>query len=378
MRDNLLKKISFTFIAFTTILVLVIVYFSLSKAEIIITPVFKKVETNFTILAKETFDSQDSNAISANFSETIEQEQDIFPVKETDQEIKTNIVGKATIFNLTSIDRRLVATTRLLSPDNILYRIKKNVFIPANGKIETEIYADKPGKESEISKGVYFIIPGLQMQIQDKVYAQSFEPMTGGIKKNKIVMKKDIENATNKLKEKILEKNQKKINESIIADEKNRFIPCLFVSEIIETTKNAEIGEQKDKFNLGIKLKITAINFDKEKLLKIAKAKLIEKISSYQKLVNPLQNFIYSIEQFNSKTKEVIIKVHLEGMAILNPKSEILNKNKLIGLNKKELEEYLNQFNEIQKTEIKFSPFWTKKTPTIKDHIEIIVTQKNI
>jgi len=123
---------------------------------------------------------------------------------------------------------------------------------------------------------------------------------------------------------------------------------------------------------LKIKLKITAINFDKEKLLKIAKNKLSEKINFYQEFVNPLQNFIFSVEKYNSLTKEAVIKVHLEGIATLNSKSEILNKNKLINLKKKELEEYFNQF-EIQKTEIKFSPFWTTKTPKIKNHIKLII-----
>lgn len=372
--DSLLKKISITFIALTILLILVIVYFSFSKAIITITPNFKKVETNFTILAKETFESQDLNVISANFSETIEEERDIFPSQETNAEVKTRIAGKVRIFNLTSTDRRLVATTRLLSPDNILYRLKQDTFIPANGKIEAEVYADQLGKESEILKETDFIIPGLQKQIQDKIYAQSYEPMKGDVKKNKIITEKNIENATNKLKEKILEKYQKEIN-NLSINEKNSLIPSLLISEIIEIKKDAEIGEQKDEFNLGIKCKIISINFDEEKLLKIAKAKLLEKISSSQELINPLRNFIFSVEQYDSKTKSVAIKVHLEGTSTLNPKSEILNKNKLIGLKKKELKEYLSQFNEIQKVEIKFSPFWTKRIPKIKDHIGIIVQQ---
>ncbi|MBI4653268.1 hypothetical protein HY750_03385 [Candidatus Kuenenbacteria bacterium] len=370
--NSLLKKISLTFIIFTTILALTVVYFSFSKAIISIVPNFKKVETNFTILAKETFESQNPNIISSTFSETFEEEQDTFPAQETNSEIKTQATGKVTIFNLTSENRRLVVTTRLLSPDNILYRLKERAFIPANGKTEAEVYADQPGKENEISKGVYFIIPGLQKQTQDKIYAQSFEPMTGGIKKNKIITEKYIESATNKLKEKVLEKIQKGIDESS-EYEKNNSIPSLFVSEIVEIIKDTEIKEQKDEFNLGIKLKITGINFDKEKLLAIAKSKLLEKISSNQELISPLQNFTYSIEKYNSQTKEAIIKVHLEGMATLNSKTEILNKNKLVGLKKKELEEYFSQFNEIQKAEIKFSPFWTTRTPKIKDHVEIII-----
>ncbi len=370
--NSLLKKISFTFIFFTTILVLIIIYFSFSNVTITITPNVQKFETNFTILAKETNESQNTNTILANFSETIEEDQNVFSVQETNEEIKIQAVGKVTIFNLTSINRHLVATTRLLSPDNILYRLKNNVFIPANGKTETEVYADQPGKENEISKGVYFIIPGIQQQMQDKIYAQSFAPMTGSIKKNAIVTKENIENAANELKEKILEKIQKQIDESL-KYENNNSIPSLFVSEIIEVTKDAEIGEQKDEFNLGIKLKITSINFDKEELLKIAKTKLSEKISLNQEFINPLQNFTYSIKKYNSEIKETIIKVHLEGVSTLSAKSEILNKNKLIGLKKKEVEEYFSQFNEIQKIEIKFSPFWTTKTPAIKNHIEIII-----
>ncbi len=342
---------------------------------IFIYPDSQKNEIDFTILAKEIIDSKNSNEFLVNFSETFEEEQDTFPSQETNTEIETRAIGKATIFNQTSIDRRLIATTRLLSPDNILYRIKNDAYVPSNGKIEVEIYADQPGKESEISQSeIHFIIPGLPKQIQDQIYAQSNKPIKKSIKKNKIVTKENIKNATDELKKRILQKIQKAIDEPFaLENEKNHLIPCLFVSEIIETKKDVEIGEQKDEFNLGIKLKITAIIFDKEKLLAKAKTKLLEKIYTYQKLVNPLQNFTYSVEQYNSKTKEALIKVHLEGISTLNSESEILNKNKLIGLKKIEIEEYFSQFQGIKKTEIKFSPFWVKRIPKIKNHIEIII-----
>lgn len=372
--DNLLKKISVTFVALTILLILIIVYFSFSKATIIITSNFEKVKTDFTVLAKETLEPQNLNMIPTNFFESIKEEQDVFLAQETNATIEARATGVATIFNQTSINRRLIATTRLLSPDNILYRLKENVFIPAKGKIEIEIYADQLGKKNEILKETHFIIPGLPKQTQNEVYAKNDKPIIISSKKIRIVTEKNIKDAMNELKEKILKKIQKEIDESF-EFEKNHSIPSLFVSEIIEIKKDAEIGEQKDEFNLGIKLKITSIKFDEKKLLEMAKAKLLEKISSYQELTNPLQNFTYLIEKYDSKTKSAIIKVHLEGMPTLNSKSEILNKNKLIGLKKKELKEYFSQFNEIQKAEIKFSPFWIKKIPKIKEHVEIIISE---
>mgnify|MGYP001596015954 FL=1 len=369
--DNFLKKIIITFVTLTFFLILIIIYFSYSKAIIIIAPILKKVSTDFTIQAKETVDFQNPNMLPTIFSETFEEEQGAFLVKETDAKTEIPSTGKVIIFNETSANHYLIATTRLLSQDGILCRLKKNVSIPANGKIEIEIYANK--LEKEIPKETLFAIPGLSKQMQDKIYAKSSESITKNTQKIKIVTEEIIENSSNTLKEKILKRIQKRINESLATNEKNTSIPSLFTSEIVEIIKDAKIGEQKDIINLKIKCKITAINFDKEKLFQIAKNKLSLKISSSQKLINPLQNFIYSIEQYNSKIKEATIKIHIEGMSVLDSEAEILNKNKLIDLTKKELEEYLSQFNEIQKTEIKFSPFWTIKTPKIKNHIEIII-----
>ena len=65
-----------------------------------------------------------------------------------------------------------MATTRLLTPDNILFRIKKGITVPANGEIEVNIYPDDENFK-DIVKPTKFTIPGLSEKLQKIIYAES-------------------------------------------------------------------------------------------------------------------------------------------------------------------------------------------------------------
>ena len=65
------------------------------------------------------------------------------------------ITAKITVINENSINQKLVATTRFLTDNGELFRLKKYIEAPANGQIEAEIYADAP---QEIIKEMPFLI----------------------------------------------------------------------------------------------------------------------------------------------------------------------------------------------------------------------------
>ena len=80
----------------------------------------------------------------------------------------------------------MVATTRLLTSEGVLFRLKDRVNVPAGGEIEVEVYADQSGIASEIGPS-QFTIPGLRTDLQKLIYAVSKESMKGGIKKTGVL-----------------------------------------------------------------------------------------------------------------------------------------------------------------------------------------------
>ena len=110
--------------------------------------------------------------------------------------------GSATIVNTTSKSYTFVATTRLLSKDGVLFRMKSASPIPANGSVEVVVAADQPGPEGDIGPST-FTIPGLPPDLQKVITAKSDKPMSGGSGTVKAVAGVDIVAAKNQLTERL-------------------------------------------------------------------------------------------------------------------------------------------------------------------------------
>ncbi|MEY4744296.1 MAG: hypothetical protein RL272_241 [Candidatus Parcubacteria bacterium] len=110
--------------------------------------------------------------------------------------------GKATIVNTTSRAYTFVATTRLLSKEGVLFRMKSSSPIPANGSVTVAVYADQPGPGGDIGPAT-FTIPGLPPDLQKVITAKSDAPMSGGAGKAVGVTGEDIVAAKSKLAEKL-------------------------------------------------------------------------------------------------------------------------------------------------------------------------------
>lgn len=96
-------------------------------------------------------------------------------------EVESVAEGMVTLINESEIDQPLVARTRLLDQNGILFRLRQSTVVPANGALEAAVYADQPGGSGDIGP-TDFTIPGLPPSRQQEVYARSDEPMTGGVK----------------------------------------------------------------------------------------------------------------------------------------------------------------------------------------------------
>ena len=89
--------------------------------------------------------------------------------------------GTVTVMNTTSSARALVATTRFLSQDGVLFRLDRAVTIPAGGQADAPVTADQPGAPGDIGPG-RFTIPGLSAALQQQIYGVSSEAMRGGVR----------------------------------------------------------------------------------------------------------------------------------------------------------------------------------------------------
>ncbi|PCI30100.1 hypothetical protein COB55_00900 [Candidatus Wolfebacteria bacterium] len=106
------------------------------------------------------------------------------------EKIERRASGKIVIFNTFSdTSQKLITNTRFSSPDGLIYRIDRSIFVPGQktkngevipGSIEVTVYADFPGDEYNIDM-VDFAIPGLKNDPREgKIFARSKTAMAGG------------------------------------------------------------------------------------------------------------------------------------------------------------------------------------------------------
>ncbi|MFA5131175.1 MAG: hypothetical protein WC467_02000 [Patescibacteria group bacterium] len=371
---NLYRRLVWRFIAFTAVLLLAVFYFSFSKLEIIISP--KGEAINDSLLLK----IQPAGAVSAN-ADTDFREQVSGTVREVavsaqkdfsatgEEYTGEEIAGSVSIINNTAKAQALVATTRLLSPDNKLYRIKNAVNVPGGGEVTVDIYVDKPVPDLAIAP-TSFTIPGLWAGLQDKIYAKSSSEFVYRQKVKKFIKASDIEQAT------------KEMNASLIAQAKQSQItsPGVNSQTLYETLDSssfaisAKAGDAQDNFSIAATGSMVVISFSKDEVAKLAAAKLSLLIPDDKELVDyNSADIVYSFDNYDVKTGVATVKASFNGTMVLKNNTEIIDKKHLVNLNRSQLENYLKTFPEIKSYELKFYPAFINRAPRLPERIQISI-----
>jgi hypothetical protein len=365
------RHIAVVFIILAIVLILGVTYLALSKATITLIPSNEPVTHNFVLTIADNPANNTSTIVVIKgeiFSESKEVEQ-LFSVEEG-KTIDAQAEGTITIYNDRSTDQALVATTRFLTPDGRLFRLKEKVTVPAGSSVQAKIHADEKGASGNIPPTT-FTIPGLSESLQRIVYGKSTTPMTGGTRQVGILTSSDIERAE-------LEFN-KTNTENIVA----KFLSDLSDSKLIlidttgsstELATDQEVGTEVDSFNLTGNLTVQSIFASKDEILNLASAKLKDSLGGKGEFVSVDPSSLeYELIDIDPEKKEARVKITISGLTTLDPEKNIFDKNLLVGFTEEDLKLYFSQFESIKDIRVEFSPFWVKKVPILKDHININV-----
>ncbi len=366
---KLYRKIALSFIALTIILLVVIFYFSLVKVTIVLIPNQERISNNMII---DIYDQAKEGSIAGNAIKGIVKEVKIEHTNvylATEEEvIGEEAVGKVEIINNYIKNQPLVATTRLLTPDNKLFRISETVNIPAGGSVEVGIYADEPSQEMAIGP-TKFTIPGLWAGLQEKIYAESKEDIVYQQKVEKYIAEDDLDNSIRDLKQLLLTKAKSEINETY--KDYSQIIYKINENSI-ESEVFGEAGEKKDEFSAFMEAEVVVVAFNDQPAVALAKQKFVSSLADNKELLSfDENNIIYDLNNFNSSEGAATINATFEGKVTLKEDSSVVEIDKILGLNKQQLDTYLSGLPELAGFEVKFFPSFIKKVPRLVDRIEI-------
>ncbi len=198
-RPSVYRNIAYTFIGFTVVIVLAVVWLSSVHAEIVVKVKREtaSLDTKVTV-AKQTSPGQIPGRVvqgvfekiqefsvkaEATSTEPVATSSSMIPsppsstASPTASPSNESVLAKGTvrIVNHYAKSQTLVKTTRLLTSDGKLYRIDKQVVIPSGGEASVGVYADQVGAAFAIGP-TKFTIPGLWIDLQKLIYAVSDQP----------------------------------------------------------------------------------------------------------------------------------------------------------------------------------------------------------
>ena len=377
---NFLKKTPIFFIGGAVIVLALILYATLGSARVIISPQKQSLDFQLKISASSVATSVDSalNRIPGQYFAYKDEISGEFPAT-GQKDVVQKSSGSIIIYNKSSSEQRLVATTRFKSPESLIFRIPQTITVPAatgsgttikEGSIESIVYADKAGAEYNISSTT-FTIPGFEGSPKyDQFYAKSTAPMSGGIiGPSKVVTEEDFaraqEELNGKLKEKILKSLNEQAGELKILDS--------IAIKIDPPTTNAKTGEAAQSLKMTAGGTADTLAFREADVMKLI-ADYVSKKGDLELLEKDLAvNFLNP--QTGADGQTMVFDVRVTGTAAVKIDQEKILKE-IQGMKEDAIRDYFKNMKEVESAHVILSPLWVKSIPKDSEKIKISIEKE--
>ncbi|MCC7160364.1 hypothetical protein IT399_01375 [Candidatus Nomurabacteria bacterium] len=352
-----------------------------SKAEITINPKMKEVVLNDNFSA--TKDSSDDGLVFDTV--VISGEESEIVVAKEERDVREVATGSVIIYNsFSSVSQNLSVDTRLEGSNGKIYKTLTKTTVPGMaksgipGSVEVKIYAAGSGEEYN-SGPLDFKIYGFKGTPKyTKFYGRSKGPISGGFEgKAPVVSEEDkvliVSRIKNNLRLKLLKNATDQIPQGFV----------LFKDAIFLDTNDSKLSlsYEKDK-NAVFKINGTlyGILFNEEKLTRYILEKNMAKYDGSEIFISNIKNlnFTLSDKENNSFADLKNIGFNLSGKTkfVWRVNADVLLAD-LLNKSKKDFNNVLSRYPNIDSATLKISPFWRTVIPDKIKNIKIILKYPN-
>lgn len=353
---KLYRRIAVSFVLLTCVLLFGVVYLSFASATIQV------------VAEPQTITVSKKIPISGKVLSTIFEQAKTFILEGDGETVQAKAGGLVTIYNTHSADQPLVATTRLLSPEGVLFRLDDTVNVPAGGSVVVSAHADVVGQSGEIAP-TRFTIPGLNESLQKKIYAENSEVFTGGEVIVQVLTQEQLDTFALQLQEQIAEAAEEQL--MVQAGE---YSGQVFTTEVLERKSDTEPGKESGQVTLSLRVQVNGVFFDKEAMWEQMQDELLAAIpEDFELQATSIDQMMLSIEQMDVDAGVATLLAKVDGSALLSPQSALLEKGQFAGKSAASVKEQLEAYDLIASVDVRLTPFWLKRLPSLPDHIQVEV-----
>ncbi len=363
VRTGVYRRIALGFAALAILVGVGVAYVVYAHATVVVYPQKAEVKTERVLTVSA--DPKGVDEIPGDVSEvTVAGEKTEAPSTST----KSDAIAKGvvTLINESSSDQTLIPTTRLLSPEGVLFRLKARVNVPANGRVKTDVYADKAGEGGNIAPTT-FTIPGLNATLQKVIYAKSEAPMTGGVATVGTVTSADIDKTENDLRQELIAQARQELSKKTTT----AWTGHAMLAETMNRSVNAGPGETAEGVTVRLTLRVRVVDFDRAKAVDASAQDLQRSLTSDRELTGvKVDDSSFTIDKADPKTRTASLRVALSGQSRVSLESPLFDASKLRGVGLGDVQTYFEAIEGVERVEVKFRPFWLKRMPLLSDRID--------
>ena len=362
------RIIALTFLVVTVALLGIVIFTILKKTEITIIATEDAKTVNIIVTA-EPAKIGDKSLVALVTSTKFYWSEKYTPT--ATRQVDGTAKGEIIIYNKTGEDQPLVATTRFITPNGVLFRLSDRVLIPANGQITASVYADQSGTKSDIGPS-QFTIPGLNTEKQKFVYGESAKPMAGGSGKVGIVSENDFKTA----EADFAEKTKQAFLASLSAGSQAYDQKIISITQSGATSTH-QIGAEAGEFTISGTSTIVIVLYNGNDLDEILKKEVSTGIdTASEKILSIGAEPKISVASTDLTNNSAQLAVSTEAIVTLDANAPLLNKENFLNKDKGEVERYIVKLPHVTGISVKFTPSWIGKTPSVVDKLKIVV--KNV
>lgn len=362
------RRIAVGFVALAALAVAFVAYVVLGRATVVVLSKQLDVEDDFVLDVSAKPSEKEVPGAAYEDSETLTQSFPSTSVVKVDAPAEGRVRISSTLFR----SQTLIASTRLLTPDGVLFRIKETVVVPANGSAQVDAFADEPGMTGDVGN-VTFTIPGLNPDTRRFFTVETVEPMTGGQKDVRMVTAKDVAAAEAVLREKLemtlAERLQAKAKEAGVQSSGE-----MIAYDVTKKVTDIAVGTEAEEFTLTFGLKATAVFYDKAKLAEAARAHLASKLPTDRVLTALHEDSITTdVEKVDLIAGRANLRVTAKGTSVMSPDAPALDRERLVGVTAEAAKAYIENIDGVASASVRVTPIWAGRMPNVADHITIEV-----
>ena len=361
------RTIAVSFLIVTLALLAVIIFFTSKKATIVV--VAKTDNKNITLDVSVEKQKSGNASISGFVTSTeFQLAQKYFPTG--NKTINGVATGEAIIYNDTAAVQPLVKTTRLLTPGGILFRLSDRVVVPARGQIIAKVYADQSGPIGDIGPSK-FVIPGLSLEKQKVIYAESKTAMSGGVRAVGFLTETDLKAAEADYLEKVKQAVDKTFVFPSNYNQKLVFVPSH------RGAADRQAGEEISEFNLAGTNTVIVVYFNEDELNSLLGREISKRLDlSTEKISSMPKDPQITLAGYDLANQKAQLSVYQDVLATLDVNADKLAASNFFGKSKDEIERYVFGLGHVVGVDVKFSPSWMRSAPAVADRVQVVV--KNV